>query len=98
MPLDTWAQPPTLKPHGYGYSIPVAVTEQGSGTEGDPTRHEGIRIEVRSLNACDIEAGIAADPDAGPEHLAETLGLALDQTASGIQPQIDDIIDTILEA
>ena len=97
MPADSWAHPPTVEPHGYGFSIPVAVTETEVETDdGTETRYDGIRVEVRSLASVDVAAGIDADPDAGPEHLAEALGLALDAVAPTIQGQLDDLSDLVI--
>lgn len=99
MPRDTWSTPPVVAAHGYGFSIPVAVTEATIDTdEGTATQYDGVRVEVRSLASSDIEAGIDTDPDADPEHLIEALALALDAAAPGVQPQLDSIIDLLLEA
>lgn len=96
MPLDRWAQAPTVTPHGYGFSIPVGVTSSGTGTEDDPLVYDGIRVEVRSLSPVDVKAGVAADPDATDANLTEALTLALDENAPTVQSQLDDLIEIAL--
>lgn len=96
MPHDTWAHRPEITPHGYGFSLPLAITEIGSGTFEDPTRFTGIRLEVRSLNRVDIEAGINSDPDATGDMLAEALARSIRQTAPNAQAQLDEILDILV--
>lgn len=97
-PVDSWGHQPSITPHGYGFAIPVAVTQT---TDPDPargTRWDGVRVEVRSLSAVDITAGIDADPDADLSHLVEALAAAQNEQAPGVQPQLDAIIDIMLGA
>lgn len=97
MPFDTWAQPPTITPRWDGFYIPVQVAQTGDGSEFDPIHYQGVGLQVRSLTAVDIRAAITADPDANQECIEEALGLALGQTASGVQNQMDQMMDAVLE-
>ena len=96
MPTDSWgSDKPTITAHGYGFSIPVALTRVlGEGDIGD--RWEGVRIETRSLSAVDVVAGVTADPDAGHGALEDALAQAREQTAPTLQAQIDDMADLLL--
>ena len=52
MPGTTWGHNPPSTPHGFGYTIPLAVTEVEVETAEDQpgyTRWDGIGVEVRSL-------------------------------------------------
>lgn len=92
MPYDRWAGVPApVARRESGYDLALAVAPHASD-EGQ--WHDGIRVHVPQLTAADIEAAIAADPDATVDHLAEALAIALDQTAPAVKPLIDALLIT----
>lgn len=99
MPFDNWGRHrPAIAPHGYGFSIPLRLTEQPADPENPESSPswEGIRVEVRSLSAVDVAAGISADPDATDDDLPEALALAREEQAPTLQEQVDLLADLIL--
>lgn len=97
MPIDTWGPTrPTTTRHGSGYSLPLRLNQTGDGTEDDPIRWEGIRVETLSLTRLDVTRAVTQDPDADERDLAEALGLALDEQAPTLQAQIDELTNIAL--
>lgn len=97
MPTDIWGPTrPAVARHGSGYSLPLRLTQTGEGTEEDPTRWEGVRVETPSLTRLDVIQAVHQDPDATEDDLVEALGLALDEQAPTLQAQIDELTNIAL--